>query len=96
MLTGISGSNTVLSASQRSAVLTGPFAPSASVDVASLETSSPSASALAPLTRNIPLWVMTVKLPPSRWVMVTVSPSGKVIGVPCGMSVTSTSRVSVT
>ncbi len=42
--------------------------------------------------RNMPVSQTTVKLPPRRWVMVTLVPAGSTAGSPAGMTVACTSR----
>src|SRR6267142_581708 len=92
-LTGISGSNTVLSSSQTRSSSKGPS--TIGVGATGAEARSPSASAsLSAMRSRAPSSVVTVKWPPNVCAIVTRVPAGSTTLAPLGIRVASQSRAS--
>src|SRR5438128_6734016 len=90
-LTGISGSNTVLSCSQTRSSSKGPSTIGAGAATAAARSPSASAS-LSAMRSRAPSSVVTVKWPPSVCAIVTGVPAGSTTPAPLGIRVASQSR----
>src|SRR5919201_2371413 len=90
-LTGISGSNTVLSCSQTRSSSKGPSNIGAGAAAAGARSPRASAS-LSAIRRRAPSSVVTVKWPPSVCAIVTGVPAGSTTLAPLGLRVASPSR----